>query len=204
MTTIAALAEKIEMLRAIEAERRFGNVITPGVRREPIPELPAGTIEVFGLYERLEGSHMLFKPHRYTRSPEAWRARGTDEFPLGENLRVGAELYTMPEYLPGETDDAAGYGGASVSMWVDGGQIFYIDSENYIGAYDDPDPSDLPVVTFAPDLATFLDRYVLGPEYPRLVDTVIGPGTSQERHPKTGEPFDTWQRLLIAAGLVEA
>jgi hypothetical protein len=204
VTTIVTLRDKIDTLRVLEAERTFGNVIVPGTPLAPIPELPPGTTEVFSLFARLQGSHFLFKPPRDIRTPEAWQARRTDDFPLGENLQVGAEIFSVPEHLPGDTEemeDKAGYGGAPILMRVADGYVIYIDPEDYIGAYDDPDPSDIPIVTFAPDLATFFDDYVLGENYPRLVEVVLGPGAADERHPRTGEYLDSWRRLLVAAGL---
>lgn len=204
MTTIATLRGKIETLRALEAERKFGNVIVPGLPLAPIPDLPPGTTELFSLFARLEGMNFLFKPPRDIRTPEAWRSRLTDDFPLGENLQIGAEIFSRPEHLPGDTEeieDKAGYGGAPVLMRVADGHVIYIDPEDYIGAYDDPDPSDIEIVTFAPDLATFFDEYVLGEHYPRLVDVVLGAGTADERHRTTGEYLDSWRRLLVASGL---
>ena len=204
MTTIATLREKVETLRALEADRRFGNVIVSGRMLAAIPELPAGTTEVFSLFGRLQGSHFLFKPPRDIRTPQAWQARLTDNFPLGENLQVGAELFSRPEHLPGDAEDIedkAGYGGAPILMRIADGHVIYIDPEDYIGAYDDPNPSDIPIVTFASNLITFFDQYVLGDHYPQLVDTVLGHGAADERHGRTGEHLDTWRRLLVAAGL---
>ena len=207
MTTIATLQEKIEALRALEAEREFGNVIVaPGPPLAEIPELPAGTTEVFRQFARLQGSNFLFKPPRQIRSPEAWQARLTDDFPLGENLQVGAEIFSRPEHLPGQTEeieDKRGYGGAPVLMRIADGHVIYIDPEDYIAAYDDPDPSDILIETFATDLATFFDQYVLGDRYPRLGDVVLGYGSADERHPRTGEYLDSWRRLLAAAGLAQ-
>ncbi|SNS10905.1 hypothetical protein [Actinoplanes regularis] len=205
MTTIASLRDKLETLRVLEAERGFGNVVVPGAPLAPVDGLPPGTTEVFSLFARLEGVNFLFKPPWDLRTPEAWRSRLTDDFPLGENLQVGAEIVSMPEHLPGDTEeieDRVGYGGASVMMRVADGHVIYIDPEDYIGAYDDPDPSHTEIVIFAPDLATFFDEYVLGEKYPRLVDVVLGTGTADRRHPRTGEYVDSWRRLLIAAGLL--
>ncbi|MEH1016872.1 hypothetical protein V6U90_27695 [Micromonospora sp. CPCC 206060] len=58
----------------------------------------------------------------------------------------------------------------------------------------------------APDIGAFFDDVVLGPGYPGLVDTVLGPGV-RERRRRTGrhrgQPADSWLGLLVAAGLVE-
>lgn len=206
MTTLASIGEKIEALRTLEAERGFGNVIAPGTPLAPIPELPVGTTEVFSLFSRLQGAYFLFKPPRSIRSPQAWQSRLTDDFPLGEPLQVGAETFSRPEHLPGQTEekeDVVGYGGAPIRMSVPDGHVYYIDPDDYVFLFHEPDATDVEIETFAFDLATFFDQYVLGENYPRLVATVIGQGAADRRHRKTGDYVDPWRRLLIAAGLSE-
>ncbi|GAA1641837.1 hypothetical protein [Actinoplanes couchii] len=198
------LQDKLETLRAVEAEHRFGAVLTPGADLTPIPELPAGTIEVFRLFGRLQGRNFLFKAPRSIRSPEAWAARLTDGFPHGEHLQIGAEIWTQPEHLPGmteEDEDGSGYGGAQILMSVEDGRVRYIDPDDYIELFSDHDDVDGLIRELAPDLVTFFDRFVLGERYPELVDLVLGEGTADDLHRKTGEYADPWRRLLIAADL---
>ncbi|GAA2475528.1 hypothetical protein [Winogradskya humida] len=209
MTTIATLREKLDLLRSVETQRRFGTVIGPGVELAPIPALPAGTTEVFSLSDRLEGNYLLFKPPSSIRTPTAWRERTSDNFALGEALVVGAEIFSNPEFLPGEDEsgedesgeDTMGYGGAPIRMSLADGHVYYIDPEDYVFLYKNPDADNVEVEVLAPDLMTFLDRYVLGDQYPRLVEVVLSPEVAEQRHRKTGDYVDSWRRLLIAAGL---
>ncbi|GAA2542590.1 hypothetical protein GCM10010435_07970 [Winogradskya consettensis] len=204
MTSIATLREKIDLLRAVEAQQRFGTVIGPGAELAPIPALPAGTTEVFSLFGRLEGNYLLFKPPSSIRTPTAWREHTSDNFALGEALVIGAEIFSTPEFRSGENEsgeDGMGYGGAPIRMSLADGHVYYIDPENYIFLYKNPDADNVEIEVLAPDLMTFFDRYVLGDQYPRLVEVVIGSQAAEQRHRKTGDHVDSWRRLLIAAGL---
>ncbi|HWS32229.1 MAG TPA: hypothetical protein VN408_05735 [Actinoplanes sp.] len=203
---IGSLRAKLDLLRAVEAEHRFGAVLTPGPELAPSTQLPAGTIEVFRLFGRLAGRDFLFKTPRSIRTPQAWADRLHDDFPHGEHLQIGAEIWSRPEHLPGETEeqeDFHSYGGSPVRMRVDDGRIQYIDPDDYIHLFHDHDDADDLIRDLAPDLVTFLDQWVLGARYPDLVTLYLGREVLETRHRRTGEYGDPWRRLLIAASLAE-
>ncbi|GIM97148.1 hypothetical protein [Paractinoplanes toevensis] len=203
MTTIETLREKIDTLRAVEAERRFGNIIDPGTALEPIGGLPDGTTELFSLFTRLAGSYFYFKTPPQIRTPDAWQEHEPDESPLGDSLEIGYEILSVGGILPDDGPHDDERVGAPIRMSTDDGHVYYLDPEDYIFLYKNPDAGGVDVETFAPDPITFFDQFVLGEQYTRLVEVVLSADAVNRRHRKTGEYSDSWRRLLIAAGLSE-
>lgn len=197
MSTPAAIADKIETLRALEQRQKFGTIIEPGAPLPELPGLPAGVSEVFSLFRRLEGSNFRFEPPPEITSLEAWTSRTHEEDgPLGDWLNIGYELYSVPKIARQD-----GLTGEAIRMHTERGNVYFIESDEYVSLYKDPDWGGAQIEQIAPDVVTFFDQYVLGEKYPQLVAAVIGPGMAGART-KKGAYQDTWMRLLAAAGLL--
>lgn len=197
MSTVAAIAEKIETLRALEERQKFGTVISPGEPMPDLPGLPAGVAEVFSLFGRAEGSNFRFEPPAEIRSLEAWVNRRTEaDGPLGDWLTIGHELDSVPTFVR-----ADGITGEAVRMHSANGEVYFIESAEYTEWYKDREWEGAEVTRFAPDVVTFFDQYVFGPRYRDLSSAVLGQGSADLRTKKGGYR-DTWMRLLDAAGLL--
>ncbi|MEV1331282.1 hypothetical protein AB0J20_17100 [Micromonospora costi] len=192
------IREKLDLLRRLDAEQGFGVVIGDPVPLEPLPDLP-GVAETYRLFDRLEGDNFRFVAPEAIRSAAAWADRPVDpDDPMGSPLPVGYELHSVPPKLRGDVP-----GGAPIYLDVSDLEIYWMDPDDYVFQYEHPD-EDVEFTVLAPDIATFVNERVLGPGYPELVATVIGPAVpdrrlSSGRH--AGEYADNWRRLLVAAGL---
>src|SRR5688500_15100020 len=91
-----ALRAKLDLVKRVEDEYRFGVEIREPNALEPIPELPAGVTEVFGLFSRLAGDYFNFVQPAEIAGPDAWRwRRPNDHCPLGDPLEIGYERYGL-------------------------------------------------------------------------------------------------------------
>jgi len=197
---LARIRTRFELLKGLEAEHGHGVTLIDGAPLEPIPEVPEAVIEVFRIIRRIEGSHFRFAQPPEIATPAAFLARPEDNpnDPLGPALAIGCELHSIP---PGLRDDIDG--GEIIRLDLEDGDVYYIDPDDYVFLYEHPD-EDVDIHVFAPDVITFFDEFVLGPRYPELVDTILGPGVRAQRVRKgrfQGQYEDTWLRLLVAAGL---
>ncbi|MEU5937888.1 hypothetical protein ABZ807_01660 [Micromonospora sp. NPDC047548] len=192
------IREKLDLLRRLEAERGFGVVIGEPAPLEPLTELP-GVAEVYGLFGRLEGDSFRFMPPEQIVSPAAWAGRTVDESdPMGSPLPVGHEVHSIPPRLRAEIR-----AGAPIYLDTEDLDVYWMEPDDYLFLYEHPD-EEPELTVIAPDVVTFFDEHVLGPGYPALVGTVLGPGVAERRlrkGPHAGEYADNWRRLLIAAGL---
>ncbi|MEV4480902.1 hypothetical protein [Micromonospora coxensis] len=191
---------RFAQLKQVEAEHQFGVTLVDGAPLEPIPGVPEAAVEVFRIVGRIEGSHFRFAQPPELAGPAAFEARPEENphDPLGPALSIGCELHSIPPKLRGEID-----GGEGISLDLEEGDVYHIDPDDYVFLYEHPD-EDVDIHVFAPDIVTFFDEFVLGPKYPELVDTVLGPGVRAERVRKgrfQGQYQDTWLRLLVTAGL---
>ncbi|QFG21467.1 hypothetical protein [Actinomadura sp. WMMB 499] len=192
-----SLRAKLDLVRRVEDEHGFGVEIGAPGALEPIPELPDGVTEVFGLFSRLAGDYFNFVRPPEIAGPDAWRARRTDEdCPLGDPLAIGYERYGLPPDLRGDIP-----GGAPINLDLQNGSVYYCDPDEYIHAYKHVEVETIQTEEFAPGIVEFFDTFVLGPRYPELVAGAIGPNVVGERDRK-GRPRDSWTRLLRAAGLL--
>ncbi|KUL30028.1 hypothetical protein [Actinoplanes awajinensis] len=183
------ISSKLDLLREVEAEHRFGVIIEPPTGVDPFPEAPPGALEAYQLFSRLEGSHLSFRQPAELLSREAWLTRDTNPHcPLGSPVSIGTELVQGPAQIYLDPFD---------------GRVYYIESDYYVllykGSFGDSQLEDGLYVEYAPDLVTFVDEFVLGPRYPEL----IGAG-SMTWLDKKGRYRDSWLRLLGAAGLLGA
>ncbi|OLT27846.1 hypothetical protein BJF79_42290 [Actinomadura sp. CNU-125] len=192
------LRAKLDLVKRVEAEHGFGVEIGEPRVLEPIPELPAGVTEVFGLFSQLAGDYFNFVQPEEIAGPDEWRwRRGADgDCPLGHPLEIGYERYGLPRDL---RDDIVG--GAPIRMDMQDGSVYYVDPDDYIFFYKNPDVEEIESEDFASGIVEFFDSHVLGPGYPKLVEAVLGPRVVQERDRK-GRPRDSWMRLLQAADLL--
>ena len=192
------IRDKLELLRRVAADGGLAVVVGDPTPLEPVPDLP-GVAEVYSLFGRLEGDNFRFAPPAEIVTPAAWAARTVDEAdPMGSPLAVGHELHSIP---PGLRDDIPA--GAPIYLDPEDLDVYWMEPDDYIFQYEHPD-EDVAFTVLAPDVATFFDEHVLGPRYPELVATVLGPGVAERRlrtGRHTGEYADNWRRLLIAAGL---
>ncbi|MBE1530543.1 hypothetical protein [Actinomadura algeriensis] len=191
------LRAKLDLVRRVEAEHGFGVEIGGPRALEPIPEVPGEVTEVFGLFSRLAGDYFDFVRPEEIAGPDAWRWRRTNEnCPLGDPLEIGHERYGLPRDL---RDDIPG--GAPIRLDLRDGSVYYVDPDDYIAFYKNPDVDEVESADFAPGIVKFFDSFVLGPRYPELVEAVIGPNAVDERD-REGRPRDSWTRLLRASGLL--
>ncbi|SCF29129.1 hypothetical protein GA0074695_5222 [Micromonospora viridifaciens] len=198
--TLAEIRDKVELLRRVEAEHGFGVVIGEAQDLEPIPGLPAGVIEVFSVFRRLQGNYFCFLQPEEIGSRTAWERRPPTppEAPLGEALAIGYGI----RGIPAELLDEMGPAGRQVSLDVAEGYVYYIDGDDLADYYHSGE--DVVVQEFAGDIAGFFNDWVLGADYPELVETILGADAASHRIPKgkdAGEYSDTWRRLLVTAGL---
>ncbi|MEU2611824.1 hypothetical protein ABZ570_09615 [Micromonospora sp. NPDC007271] len=198
--TLAEIREKIELLRRVEAEHGFGVVIEEAQGLEPIPGLPAGVTEVFSIFRRLQGNYFCFLQPEEIGGRASWEGRSpvSSESPLGEALAIGYGIRGIPAELLEEMGPA----GRQVSVDVAEGYVYYIDGDDLADYYHSGE--DVVVQEFAGDAASFFNDWVLGADYPELVETVLGADAASHRIPKgrgAGEYSDTWRRLLVTAGL---
>lgn len=189
---LASIGRKLESLRSVEAEHGFGTLVTePKNRLRPIDGLPAGATAVYNLFGMLEGGEFRFEAPPEIAGPEAWADRGLDEHcPLGDPLFLGFEIHGAPD----------GITGAPIRMDLTDGSVYFIDPDDYIFLYKHPG-EEIMIEDIAPDVATFFDDFVLGPNYPDLVTEVLGSGV-RDATDRKGRPADSWRRLLEAAGLL--
>ncbi|MFC4019695.1 hypothetical protein ACFOW4_17360 [Micromonospora sp. GCM10011542] len=195
---LTRIAEKLTVLRRLADEDGSGVVIGPPEPLEPLPDLP-GVAEVYSLFDRLEGNNFRFLPPPQTRTPAAWAAHLVNpDDPMGSPLVVGKEIRSVPAGL---RDAIAG--GDPIYLDLEDLDVYWMEPDDYVWQYKHPD-DDVPFTVIAPDLATFFDRYVLGPGYPELVAIVLGDVARDERLRRgrhAGRYADSWRRLLITAGL---
>ncbi|WP_026400784.1 hypothetical protein [Actinomadura rifamycini] len=191
------LRAKLDLIRRVEDEHRFGVDIREPNALEPVPGLPDGVTEVFGLFSKLAGNYFSFVQPAEIAGPDAWEKRSADpDCPLGAPLEIGYERYGMP---PEVLEDLEG--GAPICLDLLTGEVYYRDPDEYIFFYKHVEVEEIDTVDFAPNAVEFFDSFVLGPRYPELVEGVLGPRAVTERDRK-GRPRDSWTRLLDAAGLL--
>ncbi|MFI6260972.1 hypothetical protein [Micromonospora sp. NPDC051006] len=195
---LARIERKLALLRGLAAEHDSGVVIGAPEPLPPLPDLP-GVTEVLSLFSWLEGDNFRFFPPTEVRSPAAWAADVVNpNDPMGSPLTLGAELRSIPPRLRAEIA-----GGGSIYLDRTDLDVYWMEPDDYVHQYKHPD-EDVPFAVIAPDTATFFDQHVLGPGYPELVATVLGPGVRDERLRRgrnAGGYADNWRRLLIDAGL---
>ncbi|MEU1466558.1 hypothetical protein ABZ467_39535 [Streptomyces sp. NPDC005727] len=188
------IRSKLELITQVEAEHGFGVIIEGARNPEPVPELPQGVTEVFGLFSRLGADYFRFFQPDEVQGPDAWAARATVPYcPLGSPLAIGCERHRAPEDI--ECADR-------IWLDLDDGDVYSFDIDDYIHLYKHPDET-IDVLVFANDIVTFFDRFVLGPAYPQLVAAMIGPGIVTYRD-RRGRYRDRWLRLLVESGLARA
>lgn len=188
------IRSKIELIRQVEAEHGFGVIIEGSKNPKPVPELPRGVTEVFGLFSRLGANHFRFFQPDEIQGPALWAARATaPHCPLGSPPAIGCERHRAP----GDVECGS-------QLWLDpdDGDVYYCDVDDYIHLYKHPDET-IDVLVFADDIVTFFDRFVLGPAYPQLVAALIGPGIVTDRD-RRGRYRDRWLQLLVESGLATA
>jgi hypothetical protein len=188
---LAEVAEKVELVRRVEAEHGFGAVIGEPRELESISGVPEGVTEVFSLFQELRGDAFVFRRPAEIESPDAWAARDVNPHcPLGSPLVIGSEL--------GGPDKIEA---SPVNLDLDDGSVYFCDPDEYIFAYKNVEVEEIDVEEFAPDIVTFFDEFVLGERYPRLVEVVLGTAPVTRRDRK-GRHRDAWMRLLVRSGLV--
>lgn len=188
------IRSKLELITRVEAEHGFGVIIEGTTNPEPVPELPQGVTEVFGLFSRLGAGHFRFFQPDEIQDAAAWAARAVvPHCPLGTPLTIGCERHRAPEDIEC---------GSGIWLDVDDGDVYYCDIDDYIHLYKHPDET-IDVLVFADDIVTFFDRFVLGPAYPQLGAAMIGPGLVTDRD-RRGRYRDRWLRLLVESGLATA
>lgn len=194
---LAEIQDKLALLGRVADEQRLGVVVdgAPGAV-EPIAGLPKGVAEVYGLIGRLEGTYFRFVRPDAVAGPAAWAAREVvEDCPMGDPLTVGQELLSTAH----AGEDMAHHG-ERVVMDTDDGVVYFLEPDDYMWLCRTPD-ADIEFPELAPDIVTFFNDVVLGPGYPRLVDTVVGPRL-RERKDRKGRYADTWMRLLAHADLM--
>jgi hypothetical protein len=194
---LAEIRSKLELLKQVEAEHGFGVTIEAPGELKPIPELPEGVIDVFGMFRRLDGSYFVFEQPAAIESRRAWADRHIDPYcPMGNPLGIGWERYGIPR---GAIEDFDA-GGTPIYLDVEDGVIYCLDGDDYVFLYKHPD-EEMEIPDLAPDIVTFFNFHVLGAGYPQLIEAAIGPGavTSRDRR---GRHRDNWMRLLTESGLL--
>ncbi|PZH18088.1 hypothetical protein C1I97_04145 [Streptomyces sp. NTH33] len=125
------IRSKLELIRRVEAEHGFGVIIEGARNPEPVPELPQGVTEVFGLFSRLGADHFRFFQLDEIQGPATWAARATvPDCPLGSPLAIGCERHRAPEDLEC---------GSGIWLDLDDGDVYYCDIDDYIHLYKHPD-----------------------------------------------------------------
>lgn len=201
--SLDGIRSRLDLLRQVEAEHGFGVVLdAPEAPASVIPELPGavgeGLAGVFSLIERLEGTYFRFQRPNEAAGPDAWAGRRQlPECPMGNPLTIGVELLSTAK-----SPEMWEYGERLV-MDVDDGVVYFLNSDDYVWLCRTPDDDTVEFPDLAPDLVTFFHEIMLGPGYPLLVDTVLGPKARTARNRRRAYK-DTWLRLLIAAGLLPA
>ncbi|MFI6456533.1 hypothetical protein ACIBF6_33845 [Streptosporangium amethystogenes] len=191
----AGIRAKLDLLKQVEAEYGFGAIIEEPRESEPIPGLPSGVAEVFGLFHRLGGDYFRFQQPPETASRQAWADRHINPYcPLGNPLSIGCERYGAPE------DIECGNG---IYLDLQDGDVYFCDGDDYAFAYRHPDVDMVDTTELSPDIVTFFDFHVLGEGYPQLVASVIG-GHAVNRRKRRGRHRDSWMRLLEKSGLASA
>jgi hypothetical protein len=195
---LGEIRDKLALLRRVEKDHGFGVVIeAPADPTEPIPGLPTGVADVYSLVGRLQGTYLRFVRPDAVAGPGAWAVREVvGDCPMGDPLTVGQELVSTAR-----SPEMSAYG-ERVVMDTDDGVVYFLESDAYMWLCRTPD-AEIEFPELAPDIVTFFNDMVLGPGYPRLVDTVLGPRTRLRTNRK-GRYADTWMRLLVSAGLVSA
>ena len=194
---LARIEAKLDLLRRTEAEHGFGVAIEGPNELEAVPELPAGVTEVFRLFSFLAGDYFCFRQPEEIQNPETWaRRRRIPDCPLGDPLEIGYERYGIPADVLEHID-----GGAPIRLDLTDGAVYYVDPDDYVFMYKHADVERIDSEEFAGDIVTFVDQFVLGERYPRLVEAVLGAPAVTERDRK-GRPRDRWMRLLLESGLL--
>ncbi|GAA4104901.1 hypothetical protein [Actinomadura miaoliensis] len=192
---LTAIRSKLELLKRVEAEHGFGAIIEEPGEAEPVPGLPAGVTEVFGLFRRLGGDYFRFAQPPETASRRAWADRHVDPHcPLGNPLSIGCERYGAP----GDIECGSG-----IYLDLRDGDVYFCDGDDYVFAYKHVDVEVVETTELAPDIVTFFDVHVLGEGYPQLIESVIGRHAVNRRDRK-GRHRDSWMRLLEKSGLASA
>ncbi|WP_119730165.1 hypothetical protein [Thermomonospora amylolytica] len=191
---LSGIASKLDLLRRVEAEHGFGVVLEEPHELEPIPGLPEGVTEVFGLFHRLGGDYFRFRQPAEIAGPRAWAGRHVNPYcPLGNPLPIGCERHGAPADIEC---------GSGIYLDLREGDVYFCDGDDYVFAY--KNPVDVVETTeLAPDIVTFFDTYVLGEGYPRLIASVIGAHAVNRRN-RRGRHRDSWMRLLEKSGLASA
>ncbi|GAA2101974.1 hypothetical protein [Actinomadura alba] len=193
---LAEIRSKLDLLRQVEAKHGFGVTIDGPRELEPIPALPDGVTDVFGVFHRLAGNYFSFRQPDEMASRSAWAERRIDPYcPLGNPLVIGHERYEMP---PDLRDDIEG--GNGIYLDVENGDVYYCDGDDYAFAYEHPDVELVETTELSSDVVTFFNFHVLGAGYPELVEAVLGRHAVTRRDRK-GRHRDNWMRLLVESGL---
>ncbi|MEV0592001.1 hypothetical protein [Nonomuraea cavernae] len=189
---LAGIRSKLELLKQVEAEHGFGAIIEEPKELEPIPELPSGVTEVFGLFHRLSGDYFRFQQPPEIASRQAWADRHVNPHcPLGNPLHIGCERYGAPEDIEC---------GSGIYLDLQGGDVYFCDGDDYVFAYKHVDVEEVETTELALDIVTFFDFHVLGEGYPQLIASVLG-GQAVNRRKRRGRHRDSWMRLLEKSGL---
>ncbi|GGO74351.1 hypothetical protein [Nonomuraea cavernae] len=192
---LAAIRSKLDLLKRVEAEHGFGVIIEEPRELEPVPGLPAGVTEVFGLFHRLGGDYFRFQQPPELAGRQAWADRHIDPHcPLGNPLHIGCERYGAPEDIEC---------GSGIYLDLQGGDVYFCDGDDYVFAYEHVDVEEVETTELASDIVTFFDFHVLGEGYPQLVASVIG-GHAVNRRKRRRRHRDSWMRLLEMGGLASA
>lgn len=186
----------------MEAEHGFGVFIEEQTETlEPVPDLPGGVVEVFGIFRRLGGNCFRFVQPPEIGSVSAFADRDLDSVPdlLGHPLVIGCAVGAMHPEMVADADI-----GPPIYLDIQDGSVYHLDTDEYVyyvkGAWE----GEIEVEEMAPDIVTFFNDYVLGAGYRSLAQAVPGLGPADHRVRKgrhKGQYTDLWRRLLVAAGL---
>ncbi|MBC6456546.1 hypothetical protein [Actinomadura sp. HBU206391] len=195
---LAEIRSKLDLIRRVEAEHHFGVTIEGPRELVPIPELPEGVTDVFGLFYRLGGDFFIFRQPGEIASPDAWAGRTINPYcPLGSPLTIGRERHGIPADAYDEIE-----GGNGISLDAEDGSVFFMDGDDYVFAYENADDDEeLDVTELSSDIVSFFNVHVLGGGYPELIRAVLGRDAVTRRDRK-GRHRDSWMRLLTESGLV--
>ncbi|WP_149263058.1 hypothetical protein [Actinomadura sp. K4S16] len=192
---LAGIEAKLDLLKRVEAEHGYGAIIEEPEELEPIPGLPVGVTETFGLFRRLGGDYFRFQQPSAIAGRQAWSDRYIDpNCPLGNPLSIGCERYGAPADIEC---------GSGIYLDLQEGDVYFCDGDDYVFAYKHIDVEMVETTELSPDIVTFFDFHVLGEGYPRLIASVIGP-RAVGRRDRRGRHRDRWMRLLEEAGLASA
>ncbi|WP_141578664.1 hypothetical protein [Actinomadura sp. WMMA1423] len=192
---LAGIKTKLDLLKSVEAEHGYGAIIEESDELEPIPELPVGVTETFGLFRRLGGDYFRFHQPPAIVDRKAWGERHIDPYcPLGNPLSIGCERYGAPADIEC---------GSGIYLDLKEGDVYFCDGDDYVFAYKHVDVETVETTELSPDIVTFFDFHVLGEGYPQLITAVLGP-RAVDRRDRKGRHRDRWMRLLEKSGLATA